>query len=90
MKIQVLHFVWCLIMLAHLILGIQGSLRRGINLNCKFKVEFRIDVFICLVAKVRRGINLNCKFKVEFRIDVFICLVAKVVFPCLDKENCII
>jgi len=28
-----------------LILGIQCSLRQGINLNCKFNVEFRLDVF---------------------------------------------
>lgn len=33
-----------------LILGIQGSLRRGINLNCKFNVEFRIDVFSYLFS----------------------------------------
>ena len=31
--------------ISSLILGIQGSLRRGINLNCKFNVEFRVDVF---------------------------------------------
>ena len=28
-----------------MIVGIQSSLRRGINLNCKFNVEFRLDVF---------------------------------------------
>ena len=33
-----------------LILGIQGSLRRGINLNCKFNVEFRVDVFSYLFS----------------------------------------
>ena len=33
-----------------LILGIQGSLRRGTNLNCKFNVEFRIDVFSYLFS----------------------------------------
>ena len=36
-----------------LILGIQFSLRRGINLNCKFNVEFRLDVLVTpLVGKV--------------------------------------
>ena len=35
-----------------LILGIQFSLRRGINLNCKFNVEFRLDVSVTLVGKV--------------------------------------
>ena len=33
-----------------LILGIQCSLRRGINLNCKFNVEFRLDVFSYLFS----------------------------------------
>ena len=31
--------------ISSLIVGIQSSLRRGINLNCKFNVEFRLDVF---------------------------------------------
>ena len=33
--------------------GIQFGLRRGINLNCKFNVEFRLDVLVTsLVGKV--------------------------------------
>ena len=36
-----------------LILGIHFSLRRGINLKCKFNVEFRLDVLVTpLVGKV--------------------------------------
>ena len=51
MKIQVLHFV-CMVSdnVSSLILGIQCSLRRGINLNCKFNVEFRLDVFSYLFS----------------------------------------
>ena len=36
--------------ISSLILGIQGSLRRGINLNCKFNVESRVDVFSYLFS----------------------------------------
>ena len=58
--------------ISSLILGIQSSLRRGINLNCKFNVELRLDVFSYLfTGKGSLPPSGNCKTLDNFNPTFF-------------------
>ena len=50
-----------------LILGIQFSLRRGINLNCKFNVEFRRNVLVTSSVHGKGSLPPSGKGKLQLR-----------------------